>query len=134
MMAHVLTKARLGESHETHWWICELGSPLLEADRDPDFGRKAVRQAVERQSRREASDAFGNQLGDLGERMVHVKGSIRQLVEAARQPRDDALALEPGDRRCRDALRDQFAQPRHATDPEMSRGKVTLRGRGDGFH
>ena len=55
--------------------VGEAGAPVLASDGDPDLWRHLLGQAVDRQSRGQADDAFGLQPRHLGQRLLWVEGA-----------------------------------------------------------
>jgi hypothetical protein len=77
-------------------WIVGLRFPLLRTDGGPYPSRHLVRDAVEGEGRDEADDALGHPLGGLGKAMIAVGGRVRELIESAAEPGDEALPFQPG--------------------------------------
>jgi hypothetical protein len=107
-----------GESDNAEGRIADLGLPILETNRDPDAARHLIGNAVEGEGGDKADDAPWDSLGCFSEGVVRFHGGIRELVEAAAEPRHNALLFETGHGRSCDAGPSNLGEARDSVLPQ----------------
>lgn len=94
--------------------IVDLWLPIFGANGNLDLSRHLVGDAVKRERRDEADDSLGYSLCRFGQAVIALDNGVRELVEPAAEPGDEAGPLQPGDRGGRDARLPDLGQPGHA--------------------